>query len=528
MSQRADASGPNPSTTHGVIHSSQQGIEARNHAGPGKNSGELASNATEREETSNYGNLSTSLSTKEQASGLESDRPEPRPSRSFGVHAILNPTLPEAPEVQNLQPGAPYAEPLTTETDSRFHLSSGSAGPANVELGSGGSQPSSEPRFGVQVRPQRHILTPKSRAVSLGRINPPGGTINAQQSPFLSSGPRGYTAGPGTSGASEVPIMPAPPATSQYPFSLQPPSGPVPPSSGRRPSIGTAQGPLSRSVSPSTSYSSFSQQSQTSPAVQYGPPLAHQGASYNSPLYRTQSETQEAPPLQMASERSFGSAAPSLGQSNYQLMTLDTDQGPIQVPVDTQAASKMADEKRKRNAGASARFRQRRKEKEREAGHTIGKLEQQVRDLTEDTDYYRRERDYYRHMFYSAPGHVNLAPRPPSPRLRRVRRLSSEEAPSNTTQWQEEGARAESERNTRRRISSYSPAYSLPPPSTIVAPANPSSYGPPPMFVRPHDTPRTMITSRGGPQTAIPRGAPYDPYSQSRHDRSRQPDREQR
>ncbi|KAI9702378.1 MAG: hypothetical protein M1836_000857 [Candelina mexicana] len=528
MSQRKNAPGPGSSTTHGNFHSSQEGDETLDRIEPGNSSEERKLNETGREAIKSHGSLFTSSATKEQASSLDEVRVELKPPRSIGVHSILNPTLPEARKVDDQRPGAPRTEPPITESSSRYHLSSGIAGSMNVEPRSGGSPRSFEPRFGVRNQTQRRILTTKSPAASLGRIFPPAGTIDAQQSPFLSSRPRVYTAEPRASGASDVPIIPAPPAASQYAFSLPQPSGPAPPLSGRRPSTGALQGRLSRSVSPSTSYSSFSQQSQTSPAVQYGPPVGQTGASYNSPLFRSQSEVQEAPPIQLTSERPFGSAAPSLGQSNYQLMTLDTDQGPIQVPVDTQAASKMADEKRKRNAGASARFRQRRKEKEKEAGHTIGKLEQQVRDLTEDTDYYRRERDYFRHMFFSAPGQVNLAPRPPSPRLCRVRRLSSEEAVSDPPQWQEEGGRADTERNTRRRISSYSPAYSLPPPSTIVAPAMPTSYGPPPMFVGQHDNPRAISSARGAPQAAVPRSAPYDPFSQSRLDRSRQPDREQR
>lgn len=52
--------------------------------------------------------------------------------------------------------------------------------------------------------------------------------------------------------------------------------------------------------------------------------------------------------------------------SQHQILTFETEQGPIQVPLDVQAASRGADEKRKRNATASHRFRQRRKEKEQE------------------------------------------------------------------------------------------------------------------------------------------------------------------
>lgn len=53
--------------------------------------------------------------------------------------------------------------------------------------------------------------------------------------------------------------------------------------------------------------------------------------------------------------------------SAYQMMTINTTSGSVQLPVDVRAASKEADKKRKRNAGASARFRKRRKEGERES-----------------------------------------------------------------------------------------------------------------------------------------------------------------
>jgi hypothetical protein len=71
------------------------------------------------------------------------------------------------------------------------------------------------------------------------------------------------------------------------------------------------------------------------------------------------------------------------GQSQCQMLTLETEQGLIQVPIDVQAASKVAGEKRKRYAIASRRFRQRRKEKEQE---TL-KLEAQVREMIEERDF---------------------------------------------------------------------------------------------------------------------------------------------
>ena len=104
--------------------------------------------------------------------------------------------------------------------------------------------------------------------------------------------------------------------------------------------------------------------------------------------------------------------------STYQLMTPDTDNGPIQVPVDVEAVSKMAEENRKRNAGAAARFRQRRREKERETSETISKLESQIRDIDKEKEYYRIERDYFRSLVYSTPARSQVIPRMPSPRQR--------------------------------------------------------------------------------------------------------------
>ncbi len=83
-------------------------------------------------------------------------------------------------------------------------------------------------------------------------------------------------------------------------------------------------------------------------------------------------------------------------QSQYQMMALETEQGPIHVPINVQAASKVADEHRKRNATASHRFRQRRKEKEREISEKIAKLEAQVRETAEERDHYLKERDHFR------------------------------------------------------------------------------------------------------------------------------------
>ena len=112
------------------------------------------------------------------------------------------------------------------------------------------------------------------------------------------------------------------------------------------------------------------------------------------------------------------------GQNVYQMMTLETTSGTVHLPVDVQAASRVADEKRRRNTVASANFRQRRKEKEKEASATIPRLEQQVKELSEDSDFYRRERDIFQGILSTIPGCERHLQRPPSPRLRRSGHIS--------------------------------------------------------------------------------------------------------
>jgi len=73
----------------------------------------------------------------------------------------------------------------------------------------------------------------------------------------------------------------------------------------------------------------------------------------------------------------------------YSMMMMNTESELLYVSVDMQAASKVADEKRKRNVTTSHRFQQRRKEKKREYTKKFSKLEQKIQELEEERDYYR-------------------------------------------------------------------------------------------------------------------------------------------
>lgn len=402
-------------------------------------------------------------------------------------------------------------------------------------------------------RPPRRILTPRSpslhRAASLGQLNPPAGTISAQANPFPTS-PRGrmYTVEPGTSGA---PPLPTPPAGGRPGYGFSAPTPPI--EAVRRASTGAprARAP-SASASPSTSYSSYSQTGQTSPAMQHDPmSLSTLSAPYttNGELPMSGSGTASAPPTTLGPGRQRQMGIPissSGGQNVYQMLTLETTAGTVQLPVDVQAASRVADEKRRRNAGASARFRQRRKEKEKEATTSIARLEQQVKELGEDAEFYRRERDFLAGVLSHIPGGERHFPRPNSPRHRRqsAAQLPAHEGSGYTsTQDQGSGSPAES-RNVRRRTSTFSlppppqqqsmqgsgiaiqpnfgHAGTHPPPSSLQSPSGPlpSPLSRAPLPLPPHlpPGPAHQQSLSHPPQLlhAMPQTGPYNPYAPDR------------
>ncbi len=102
------------------------------------------------------------------------------------------------------------------------------------------------------------------------------------------------------------------------------------------------------------------------------------------------------------------------------MLTLNMEYYPIEVPVDTQAASAKTNDRRKRNASALARFRRRRKEKEHEMSSTISRLEQRLRDVTAEREFYGQERDHFQRLVAVPGGYATaLAPRPFFPSSRR-------------------------------------------------------------------------------------------------------------
>ena len=383
------------------------------------------------------------------------------PSRALGVHSILNPSHPATEGDRNpLSQGSsvlPSISPRTTIPTSHLTFSPRSRKRADPSAQMD-DQPTAEPS-----RSGRRVLTPVSpgqRAASLGQRNnpaayPSGNTLGNLLVPSESR--HFYTAEPGQSHDSEIPPLPipslAPRGSASY--HLGPESASVmnrPPASTYGYAPGSAPAIAKPSESPNTSQSSYSNVSQTSPQYRFGAPQPTQ-------TYPTQQASHPIyPPGSHAS--GISESHYTMGQGQTYSMRLDTEHGPITVPVemDVQQASKVADEKRKRNAGASARFRQRRKEKEKEASVTIASLEKDIKALEDERDFYYGERNFWRDFAARTVGAGQLPPRPRSPAPRRQSIPMSSEGGS--VQSMEQGPpEPQPTRTQRRRTGDYQPTF---------------------------------------------------------------------
>lgn len=396
-----------------------------------------------------------------------------RSSRPIGVQNLLNPTTSgEATNFQNWRRTgerldsptgtAPLATIPRAATPSLPAPALNKRSPASVSLPSFTPPPSNTYPPALGRSPSLYASNPVT-------VNGQSGTMDVKQSPFVL--PRDHTI-TGGSTALGLPEMNRVLSSSGDPYGPGLPSSRSP-TGGRRDSQdstrydrmqtllgktggkGNGSHPApSQSDSPSTQYSSYSQVSRQTPPAQPNVSTGQPQSFFTNPFNTSGSASTVAPTAFDMPALSGGST----GGSTYQMMTLDTENGPIQVPVDVQAASKVADEKRKRNATASHRFRQRRKEKERETSSNIAKLEQQIRDVEEEREFYRGERDYFRTLASRIPGQSHLLPRPVSPRQRRRASVGGAMAFGNGIQFQgsESGSRNNG-RNTKRRTSSYVP-----------------------------------------------------------------------
>lgn len=448
------------------------------------------------------------------------------PSRAFGVQSILNPQA----EYEDRDSGnvrLPPPPPISFSTQASL--------PAPAE--SPRSRKRTDPRSPVRdhdypssARAGRRVLTPKSpavRAASLGARRNPSFHSTIQPLQHISGpGGRTYTAEPGPYRSSDIPPLPplsiATGSHSAHYGSLdsrQPPSAHPTETTPRTEVMVTPQ--TEHSVGSQASYRRLDQ---SPPLYRYG----HGG-----------SVTQPSAPSRVLPAGGIGGYTQEthvhgphegyqMGQSSLN-MRLPTDQGPMVLPVevDTQQASKVADEKRKRNAGASARFRARRKEKEKEASTTISGLQAELRDLIEERDFYLSERNFFRDLASSYIPPSQFPARPPSPQHTHL----NTGAPSSTSEnppLSEEIYHERSESGSaaqRRRTGDYHPTFATqqqqsPPMSGYRSgfpSAPPISLPPPPSTA--YGTPRPLPPGPPlGP--AITRSQSYDPIGRELYDKN--------
>ncbi|KAI5844563.1 hypothetical protein DFP73DRAFT_59960 [Morchella snyderi] len=295
--------------------------------------------------------------------------PEQRPSRLLDVSNILNPTPQRSAQHSRATSLAHFGSPRAS-TPTIHHGTQRSLPPSPIDLSHSGDASRGGSGF-----PRRIAPGPPSAQHRHSTRHSLSGIISAQENPFPLGTPRrpaGYASDAHSSAAAPPPPhLPAPPSGHQspaFPFPSVPTSMQYAPSSFSTPMS-------SASASPNTSYSTYVQSAQ-SPLPPSTPTFNHPGYSLGHP----------STPINNPYPLSLSTHGPHGG---YPMMSLNTAHGAIQIPIDTTAASKSADEKRKRNAGASARFRQRRKEREREMSTRISDLEQRVKKVEEERDYYR-------------------------------------------------------------------------------------------------------------------------------------------
>lgn len=426
------------------------------------------------------------------------DTGSPQGLRNLGMHSILNPATGYEP----LRHPQRISQSPRRSASAALGFSQTPLVSPRVRKRNDEASPNRYQQNQSESRSARRVLTPKSpglRAFSQGARGSPGGRHlrGTSTTPYES---RVYTAEPGESPSGRIPPLP----TMIHGHQNTPASG--------TPSYDQATSMLPGSASYANSTASYSANTQ-----------GHMGSpSGSSIIAEREVHSPFRPP-----QRSYGPSQPA-----YQ-MELQTDAGAtmiVPVEVDTQQASKLADEKRKRNAGASARFRQRRKEKEQAASQNIAELQKQLRDLTEERDYYMAERNYLHDVIARTPG-VVLSARPPSPRVRRAQAsrqygAGPQEQPANQDYARQDTG--EPPPAQRRRTSEFQPSYvashmTSPGYAQHFQPVSASTYtlppppGPPALpDLRSHPATsgaqHLVHSSIPAPLASAPRPPPYDPF----------------
>lgn len=439
--------------------------------------------------------------------GVPGETGSPMSYRSLGMHTILNPPVENdvaktAPRVsqspgRSISTHGPYQTPIISP---RVRKRRDDPSPGRTSQA-------------LDARQGRRMLTPKSpslRSVSQGvRGSPSAGSRTSN--PHSDS--RVYMAEQGDISAGHIPPLP--------PISLGPgPHGQYAVVQPHHEQYITAPGSLTNSTA---SYSANNQgyvgspSSSSNPADRETTSPFRPSLSDSAPRGLSHQHQMTGPDAQSRGpNRAYGA-----GQPAYQ-MQISTDQGPVAIPVeiDLQQASKSADEKRKRNAGASARFRQRRKEKEQAASAHINDLRVQLQTLTEQRDFYRSERNFFRDILGRIPG-AQYPPRPPSPQTRSSTTMTTVSEPLLGVEY---GARELTEPSPaqRRRTSDYQPSFATGhmagsnyPPYQTSAPPGPGYALPPPSLPAPMQDSRGQLPNSflppHNPQQGPPPPAPLRP-----------------
>ena len=435
--------------------------------------------------------------------------PDQRAARPIGVENLLNPSAGgSASSSGQRQHIERLDSPRTVPMPALSRPVSPAVASISTRKGSLGeiSLPSITPPLMTAYPSQGRTTTPRSPT----RYGPgpltsglPSATIDARETPFVQ--PPGQVST--VSGQVPAPGGYASTAPSTLPPAYAPSVAPIHMSPHARHATQMAQFPRSQNLSNpqgGMGVGPFIASRSSSPSsVQHRPPTPSNGGHLGQPQSFFSGPFAGGPNATMppsAFDKTASTGAGVSGQGQYPMMTLETESGPIQVPIDVQAASKVADEKRRRNATASHRFRQRRKEKEQETANNISSLEARVRELTDEKDFYQRERDVMQDVILR--NRIPIPPRPTSPRRRRHASIAG----SNVSQYQDpDTASREEGRNTRRRTSAYVPPQG-PLPHAHVEP-------PPPMprFERISALPTENL------QASQQRMRPQDPYHARPH-----------
>ncbi|KIN06262.1 hypothetical protein OIDMADRAFT_101040 [Oidiodendron maius Zn] len=428
------------------------------------------------------------------------------PLRDLGVHSILNPTVPQSTPSSSRRvsigttesplsvagPASQLGASPTVGTPLPFPGHEAPAGTPPTQEGPRATSP-----HGRGTPAPRRILTPRSLAARLGRGGQPPGTIDAQRSPFLPPRSRTYTAEPGQSAISDIPPMPSPQERSQPYYGFP----------------GPAQTPDRRTISmPITQMPGQPQLSQSASPIGAAPSVNPSSSQVSHGSFPYPGGTQ--PPT----------STPYYPGSTFAPQTVHQGGGALQYQAPASGTQ-----------GASARFRQRRKEKEKEANTTIEKmqhqtreLERRIREVEQERDFYRGERDRMRDVLARTPEMRHLAVQgPPSPQTLRTGSYrdpappSQPPAPPAPTTFPPQEQPTVSERAPRRRRTGPSGeftsiAYSLPPASTL-PPVQAGYPGQGTMVLPPLRMETTAAPTLTGtnvpPVTTTGPPPPFDPFS---------------